>query len=85
MVPDHIARQACGGDLEEVEKWLDSVAAPRDIVNHVHGDYGETLLTSVTMGDPYTAEHVKLVRRLISLGADVNQIETPQVQLRANT
>jgi len=76
-VPERIFDAANDGELEEVEKFLASVAAPRDVVNAVSAKVGNaTLLSCVPFGWPFTAGHVKLVRRLISLGADVNHIET---------
>jgi len=77
-VPQRIFDAAIGGRPEEVVKWLASHAAPRDVVNCVYGELGSnaTLLSCATFGVPFDARHVKLVRLLISHGANVNQIET---------
>ena len=79
VVPERIFDAACDGKLEEVREFLAGAAAPQDVVNCIDqaaiGSNG-TLLSCVTFGRPFTAGHVKLVRRLISLGADVNHIET---------
>ena len=76
VVPGRIFDAAVQGRPQEVVKWLASHAAPRDAVQKVtiHGD--ATLLSFATFGRPFDARHVKLVRLLISLGANVNQIET---------
>ena len=77
-VPQRIFDAAIGGRPEEVVKWLASHAAPRDVVNCVYGELGSnaTLLSCVSFGRPYDTGHAELVSLLISLGANVNQIES---------
>ena len=79
VIPERIFDAAYEGALEEVEAFLASVAAPRDVVDCVDGaEFGSnaTLLSCVTFGNSFHAGHAKLLRLLISHGANVNQIET---------
>jgi len=79
VAPARIFDAVCDGRPYEVIRWLASVAAPRDVVNcidPVEPGSNATLLSCATFGVPFDARHVKLVRLLISHGANVNQIET---------
>ena len=79
VIPKRIYDAVCTGGVAEVEEWLASLAAPRDVVNvevpiYVGGN--ATLLFYVTFGMPFGASHAELVRLLISHGANVNQLES---------
>jgi len=79
LVPDHIFDAVNDSAPEVVEKWLASVAAPRDVVNFVRTgvDHGNaTLLSYASCVTPFAAKEFELMRLLISHGADVNHIET---------
>jgi hypothetical protein len=78
-VPERIFDAACEGDLAEVEAFLASVAAPRDVVNCIDPaapSRNVTLLRVTYFGRPFGPRHARLVSLLISHGANVNQIET---------
>ena len=73
VVPERVFDAACGGGVAEVEEWLTSAAAPRD-VDQSNGI--TALLSCATFSTPFNANSVRIVKLLISHGADVNHIET---------
>ena len=73
VVPERVFDAACGGGVAEVEEWLTSAAASRDVDQ---GNGITALLSCATFSTPFNANSVRIVRLLISHGADVNHIET---------
>ena len=73
VVPERVFDAACGGGVAEVEEWLTSAAASRDVDQ---GNGITALLSCATFSTPFDANSVRIVRLLISHGADVNHIAT---------
>ncbi len=75
-VPERIVDAVIAGRPEEVEEWLASVAADaaqRDVDQGVV-DGIAALLSWVTFSNPFDGNSVRIVRLLISHGADVSHI-----------